>query len=60
MYPSLQVFNNNTHVVGVKTSGNVYAYDAIDELNIKQKNWTDLMTGEAFTRKDVSLVSDSN
>jgi hypothetical protein len=29
--------------------------DAINELNIKHKNWTDLMTGEPFTRKDVSF-----
>jgi peptidyl-prolyl cis-trans isomerase-like protein 2 len=40
--------------VAIRPSGNVYAMDAINELNIKHKNWTDLMTGEPFTRKDVS------
>lgn len=40
-------------MVAVKPSGNVYAWDAVEELNVKRKNWTDLMTGEAFTRKDV-------
>jgi peptidyl-prolyl cis-trans isomerase-like protein 2 len=49
----LQEFNDNTHVVAIKNSGNVYAMDAVNELNIKPKNWTDLMTGEPFTRKDV-------
>lgn len=47
-------FTDHTHVVAVKPSGNVYAYEAVEELNIRRKNWTDLMTGESFTRKDVS------
>ena len=38
----------------MRPSGNVYSWDAVEELNVKRKNWTDLMTGEAFTRKDVS------
>jgi peptidyl-prolyl cis-trans isomerase-like protein 2 len=50
-----QEFNDNTHIVAIRPSGNVYAMDAINELNIKHKNWTDLMTGEPFTRKDVSF-----
>lgn len=48
-----KVFNDNTHIVAIKTSGNVYAYDAVNELNIKAKNWTDLMTGEKFERSDI-------
>ena len=48
-------FTDHTHVVAVKPSGNVYAYEAVEELNIKRKNWTDLMTGEPFTRKDVRI-----
>ena len=48
-----KTFTENSHIVAVKTSGYVYAYDAIERLNIKCKNWTDLMTGDPFTRKDL-------
>jgi peptidyl-prolyl cis-trans isomerase-like protein 2 len=34
-------------------AGNVYSYDALDELCIKPKNWKDLLTDEPFTRKDI-------
>ncbi|GAB5034831.1 peptidyl-prolyl cis-trans isomerase-like 2 [Nannochloropsis oceanica] len=51
-------FTDHTHVVAVKPSGNVYAYEAVEELNIKRKNWTDLMTGEPFTRKDIITLQD--
>lgn len=48
-----KVFTNNSHVVAIRTSGNVYAYDAVLELNIKPKNYTDLITGESFTKTDI-------
>ena len=54
MITQRQEFTDHSKVVAVKPSGNVYAWDAVEELNIKRKNWTDLMTGEPFTRKDVS------
>ena len=31
---------------------------AVKELNVKKKNWTDLMTGEAFTKKDIITLQD--
>ena len=34
-----KVFTESTHIVAVKTSGHVYCYQAVDELNIKAKNW---------------------
>ncbi|RHZ10553.1 hypothetical protein DYB31_001046 [Aphanomyces astaci] len=34
-----RVFTNSTKIAAVATSGNVYAYDALEELNIKSKNW---------------------
>ena len=103
-----KVFTQHTHIVAIKTSGNVYAYEvcvdwegglavteavqvwrlwaqrapgygrtgffptypfprvstlyplpifcaqqAVQELNLKAKNMRDLLTDEAFTRKDV-------
>ncbi|XP_022108867.1 peptidyl-prolyl cis-trans isomerase-like 2 [Acanthaster planci] len=53
-----KVFNANTHIVAVKPTGNVYAYEAIDQLNIKAKNWKDLLTDQPFTRKDLIVLQD--
>ncbi|CAG8484749.1 17878_t:CDS:10 [Cetraspora pellucida] len=55
---TLRVFNDHTHIVAIKTTGNVYAYEAIERLNIKVKNWTDLLTDEPFTRKDIITIQD--
>lgn len=55
---TFKVFTNNSHIAAVRQSGNVYAYDAVEELNIKAKNWTDLITGESFTRKDIIVLQD--
>ncbi|KAI8052041.1 cyclophilin-like domain-containing protein [Syncephalis plumigaleata] len=55
---TMRVFNENTHIVAISTSGNVYAYDAVERLNIKAKHWQDLMTDEPFTRKDIITLQD--
>ncbi|CAH1802314.1 unnamed protein product [Owenia fusiformis] len=51
-------FNENTHIVAIKTTGNVFAYDAVDRLNYKTKNFRDLLTDEAFTKADVITIQD--
>jgi len=51
-------FTDHSHIVAIKTSGNVYAFDAVDELNIKQKIWYDLVTGEHFTKSDIVTLQD--
>ena len=53
-----KVFNNNTHIVAIKTTGNVFSYDAVNELNFKAKNYTDLLSGEHFLRSDVIVLQD--
>jgi hypothetical protein len=42
----LQVFNDNSRIVAIATTGNVYAAEAVEELNIKAKNFEDLMTSK--------------
>jgi len=46
--------------VAIKTSGNVYAWEAIENLNVKPKHWNDLVTGEPFTRHDILALQDPN
>ncbi|RHZ79257.1 hypothetical protein Glove_150g39 [Diversispora epigaea] len=53
-----RVFNDHTHIVAIKTTGNVYSYEAIDRLNIKTKNWKDLLEDVPFTRKDIITLQD--
>jgi peptidyl-prolyl cis-trans isomerase-like protein 2 len=55
---TFKVFNDNTHIVAIRTSGNVYCWDAIEQLNIKTKNWKDLLTDEKFNRKDIITLQD--
>jgi peptidyl-prolyl cis-trans isomerase-like protein 2 len=35
-----KVFTDNTKIAAIATTGNVFAYEAVEELNIKPKNWT--------------------
>lgn len=51
-------FNENSHIIAIKTTGNVYSFEAVDELNFKAKNLKDLITDEAFTRKDVITLQE--
>jgi peptidyl-prolyl cis-trans isomerase-like protein 2 len=53
-----KVFTDNTHIVALRKSGNVFAWDTVERLNIKAKNWQDLVSDEAFTRKDIITLQD--
>lgn len=57
--PSLfKPFTKNSHIVAIATTGNVFSYEAIDQLNIKTKNWKDLVDDTPFTRKDIFTIQD--
>ncbi|PVD31595.1 hypothetical protein C0Q70_07010 [Pomacea canaliculata] len=53
-----KVFNENTHIVAVKQTGNVYCYEAVEQLNLKTGSFRDLLTDEPFTRKDIITIQD--
>ncbi|KAL8776477.1 MAG: hypothetical protein Q9213_008258, partial [Squamulea squamosa] len=55
---TFKVFTNNTHIVALKNTSNVFAYDTIERLNIKAKNWRDLVSEEDFSRKDIITLQD--
>ncbi len=54
----MQVFTESTHIVAIRTSGNVYAWEAVEELNIKPRFMKDLLTDQSFTRKDIIHIQD--
>lgn len=55
-----KVFTEFTHIVAVRTTGNVFCYEAIKELNLKTKNWKELLTDEPFTREDLITIQNPN
>ena len=48
----------STHVAAIKTTGNVFSYEAIEELNIKPKSFKDLLSDEPYLRKDLIIIQD--
>lgn len=55
---TFKVFTDNTHIVALRNTGNVFAWDTVERLNIKGKNWKDLVTDEDFARKDIITLQD--
>lgn len=53
-----RVFTDNSAIVAIKTSGNVYSLEAVTELNIKSKNFKDLISSEPFTKSDIITIQD--
>lgn len=53
-----KVFTDNTHIVALKNTGNVFAWDTIERFNIKAKNWRDLVSDDEFSRKDIITLQD--
>ncbi|KAD7117775.1 hypothetical protein R6Q59_005693 [Mikania micrantha] len=55
-----KVFTEFTHIVAIKTTGNVFSYEAVKELNLKTKNWKELLTDELFKREDIITIQNPN
>ncbi|KAJ3642264.1 hypothetical protein Zmor_025065 [Zophobas morio] len=46
-------FTKSSHIVANAVTGNVYLMEAVEQLNIKNKNWKDLINDQPFERKDI-------
>lgn len=55
---TFKIFTDNTHIVALKNTGNVFAYDTVERLNIKAKMWRDLVSDDEFSRKDIITLQD--
>lgn len=51
-------FTKNSHIVAIAVTGNVFCWEAIEQLNIKAKNWKDLVDDTPFLRKDIITIQD--
>uniref|UniRef100_A0A8C5RX25 RING-type E3 ubiquitin-protein ligase PPIL2 n=1 Tax=Laticauda laticaudata TaxID=8630 RepID=A0A8C5RX25_LATLA len=52
------IFTNNSHIVAIKTTGNVFGFEAVEQLNIKTKTFKDLLSDEPFSRQDIITLQD--
>ena len=55
---TFKVFTDNSHIVAIKSSGNVFGHDTVERLNVKAKMWRDLVSDEDFGRKDIITLQD--
>ncbi|KAK5118891.1 hypothetical protein LTR62_000101 [Meristemomyces frigidus] len=55
---TFKVFTDNTHIIALRNTGNVFAYDTVERLNIKSKNWRDLVSDVEFKRADLITLQD--
>ncbi|PAV64717.1 hypothetical protein WR25_20552 [Diploscapter pachys] len=57
---TFRTFTDNSHVVAIATTGNVYSHEAVQELNLKANHLKDLLTDEPFLRSDIITIQDPN
>lgn len=55
---TFKVFTDNSHIVAIRNTGNVFSWEAIETLNIKPKSWQELLTGDTFSRADIITLQD--
>lgn len=51
-------FTKQSHIVAIQITGNVFSYEAVEQLNLKAKNWKDLLNDTPFQRKDIITIQD--
>jgi peptidyl-prolyl cis-trans isomerase-like protein 2 len=57
---TFKVFNQHSHIVAIKSTGNVYSNEAIQTLILDAKNFKDLITDQVITRSDFITLQDPN
>lgn len=55
-----KTFTDNSYIIAIPESGNIYSYEAYDELNKKPKNFHDLLNNTAFDPENIIVIQDPN
>ena len=55
---TFKVFNENSQIVCIAKTGNVFSHEAVDELNLKANFFKDLLNDEVFAKKDIIYIQD--
>lgn len=53
-----QIFNDHTHIIAIKPTGNVFTFGTVDRLNLKAKMLIDLIDSTEFKRSDIIHIQD--
>jgi len=53
-------FTDNSYIIAIPESGNVYSYEAYEELNKKAKNFNDLINNQPFNPENIIVIQDPN
>lgn len=53
-----KLFNQHSKIIANKKNGNVYSYEAYQQLNLKPNNFRDLLTDESFEKDDIVTIQD--
>uniref|UniRef100_A0A0M3HIG3 RING-type E3 ubiquitin transferase n=1 Tax=Ascaris lumbricoides TaxID=6252 RepID=A0A0M3HIG3_ASCLU len=56
---TFKTFTPTSHIVAIRQTGNVYALEAVQELNLKTGHLKDLLTDERFQRKDIITLQET-
>ena len=51
-----KAFNEYSHIIAIRETGNVFSYEAYDELNRKLESYNDLLTEEPFDPKKILVL----
>ncbi|VDD95996.1 unnamed protein product [Enterobius vermicularis] len=57
---TFRVFTPTSNIVAIRTTGNVYSLEAVQELNLKANHLKDLLNDQPFQRKDIITLQDPN
>ena len=53
-----KAFTPSSHIVAIRTTGNVFSFEAVEKLNLKSKHFRDLVDDTPFTKGDVIHLQD--
>ena len=48
-----KIFNQSSHIVAIKTTGNVFSFESVEQLNLKTGHLYDLIIDQPFTKQDI-------
>ena len=55
---TLRLFTPHSKMVAVRTTGNLFTYEAVKELNIKTRSYRDLIDDTPFEKSDIIIIQD--
>ncbi|KAJ1657368.1 cyclophilin peptidyl-prolyl cis-trans isomerase Cyp8 [Dispira simplex] len=55
---SYKVFNDYSHIVAIRSTGNVFSYESVSNFNLKRNQLKDLVDNTPFVKSDIITLQD--